>query len=150
MCSVKLHTLKTSLLCTNGCRDEVFNDLLHFCSRHGTSTHLLVSTRAHGVCANEFLWRATAGVMQLNDCERIVLLDAFGQSSKTWNMHVVETTQLARETLTHCLHMRRTCHRETKATLCTHRQPAIFLVRENTISSTLRVRQRRQHETVLQ
>ena len=78
-----------------------------------------------------------------------VLVDRFGEAGKSWQVLVVEDTELAREALTDRLDMGCAGHGQAEAAFGPHCEPSELVVTERAVRVALQIRERRQHEAVL-
>ena len=87
--------------------------------------------------------------MKLHNSMASVCFDAVSHALEPLKVTVVVCTELAGEAHTAVLHRSSTGHGEPKSTLCTPRQPMIFVVAHNAIGAALQVGQRRQHKAIV-
>jgi len=79
-------------------------------------------------------------MMQLYERQTVFFVDGISKSRQTLEMLISKATQLTSKTLTNCLNVRSTYHRECKTTLRAHRKPVEFIVRQCSVNMALLVR----------
>ena len=88
-------------------------------------------------------------MVELHNGVAAVRFDAISHTPEPLKVTVIVCTELAGEAHTAVLHRSSTGHGEPKSTLCTPRQPMIFVVAHNAIGAALQVGQRRQHKAIV-
>ena len=89
------------------------------------------------------------GVVELDDADTVLCVDAGRETGKTVEVFVAERPQLPGEAFADRLDMSRTGHRQTKTALGPHREPVVLLVGQNAVLLALGIGERSKHEAVL-
>jgi hypothetical protein len=145
---VEFDAVEARFLGSNGGGDEVGDDLLDLAGRHLSGSNVTVDTGSDGGLADEFTWSPTTSVVELDDGEAAVGLDAARESRESGKVVVTEAPELTRESLSDALDVAGTGHGETEATFGPVGQPGILFVAERPIGIALLVGERGQHEAI--
>ena len=147
--AVDLHAVEAGRLGAPCRRDEVVAQPMHLVVRQRPRSELLVLGGTERRLPDQRLRGAHAGVVQLQNRDAVVLVEAGGQTREPFPVIVREAAELTGEAPPRGLDVGRAGHRRAEAAGRAHRQPAMLVVGERAVVVTLLVRHRGQHEAVL-
>lgn len=138
-------TVKASGLRSNGGCHKICDQSFNLGRRQAPRTAFRVVRRSDPVEAGK---RTIARMRQLQAGDRTGSLQTTSEPREARQMLVAKGAELPLVTLPDRLNMRGAGHRHPKPALGTHRQPAILVIGQGAVRTTLRIGQRSQHQPV--
>ena len=148
MRSVQLNTVITSCLCPHRSGNEIVSELLNlFCGETTSPGFWVVGGAYRSHVVKRFRYPITT-MVELHDCKAPGRPNLVCHGCKRRDVIIPANPQLSRKRSTNLLHVCSCGHRHSESTVCSHRQPLVFVRAQRAVIVALLIRQRGEHEAI--